>query len=133
MTQLKQAKNGIITNEMKQVAETEGIESSKIMKGIAAGRIVITKNIEKDIRAIGIGEGLRIKINSNIGTSEDLENLELELEKARVSEKYGADTLMDLSTGGNLELIRQKIVNSISIPLGTVPIYQAAVKSVNET
>ncbi len=127
---MKEAKNGIITDEMKQVAQKEGIDPEKIMKGIARGRIVITKNINKDIPALGIGEGLRIKINSNIGTSEDLVNLDLEIGKARVSEKYGADTLMDLSTGGDLENIRRVIIENITIPLGTVPIYQAAVESV---
>ncbi|MHC1592135.1 MAG: phosphomethylpyrimidine synthase ThiC, partial [Candidatus Helarchaeales archaeon] len=130
MLQMKEAKNGTITDEMKQVAEKEGIDPEKIRRGIANGRIVITKNINKEIPALGIGEGLRIKINSNIGTSEDLVDLELELEKARVSEKYGADTLMDLSTGGDLESIRRAIIKEITIPLGTVPIYQAAIECV---
>lgn len=130
MTQMKEAKAGTLTDEMKQVAQAEKIDAQKILRGIARGRIVITKNVNRSIPALGIGDGLRIKINSNIGTSEDLVDVELELEKAHISEKYGADTLMDLSTGGDLEAIRRKIIESVSIPIGTVPIYQAAVENV---
>ncbi len=127
MADAKQLK---LTEEMKFVAEVENLEPGIIMKGIANGRIIIPRNIKRKFNPIGIGEGLRIKINANIGTSADVADVDLEIRKAQISEKYGADTIMDLSTGGDLDAIRKKILGAVNIPLGTVPIYQAAIECV---
>ena len=135
MTLVSSAKRGIITEEMKHVALKEKMSPEFIRDGIAEGRIVITKNKRRETAPLGIGEGLFIKINANIGSSRYIFNLENELEKARVAVKYGADTLMDLSTGRteqDLKEIRTKILKEISIPLGTVPIYQTALRALEK-
>jgi phosphomethylpyrimidine synthase len=127
---MKAAKMGQITEEMKTVAKGEGESPEKICKRVAAGSVVITRNIErKNVVPIGIGQGLRTKINANVGTSADLCDLDLEVEKAKIAIKYGADTVMDLSTGGDLDEIRGSILNSINVPIGTVPIYQTAIEA----
>ncbi len=130
MTQMKLARNGKITQEMKAVADAESIEAEKIRKGIASGRIVIPKNAKRgDIPPVGIGEGLQVKVNANIGTSTDFASIRDEIDKAKIAVKYGADTIMDLSTGGDLEKIRKEIMK-IPVPLGTVPIYQAGTEAI---
>ena len=128
-TQMDLARSGQISEEMKIVSREENVDTSLIQRGISAGRIVITKNVKRDTKPLAIGENLRIKVNSNIGSSEDLVDIELEMEKARISEKFGAHTVMDLSTGGNIDEIRRKIIDSIAIPIGTVPIYQVAIET----
>ncbi len=131
MTQMSLAHQGKITDEMRAVAEDEGLAPEEIRKGVAEGTIVIPKNIKHKLqRPIGIGKGLRTKVNANIGTSTDYINLEEELKKARVSWEAGADTIMDLSTGGDLDKIRRRILEKSPIPLGTVPIYQAAIETI---
>ncbi|MBN2695253.1 phosphomethylpyrimidine synthase ThiC [bacterium] len=125
-TQMYYAKQGIITPEMEAVAESEYLEPSFVCNEVAIGRMVIPANINhKNISPIGIGINARTKINSNIGNSSVSSNIESELEKLYASIKYGADTVMDLSTGGDIDLIRQKIIDASTIPIGTVPIYQA--------
>ncbi|MHA1382428.1 MAG: phosphomethylpyrimidine synthase ThiC [Candidatus Helarchaeota archaeon] len=131
MTLISEAKQHKLTEEMKFVAKKEGLGPGVIMRGLANGRIIIPRNVNREFDPIGIGEGLRIKINSNIGTSADVVDIDLEIKKAQISEKYGADTIMDLSTGGNLDDIRKKIIDAINIPIGTVPIYQAAIENVS--
>lgn len=127
MTQIDHAKRGEITPLMKTVAEDEGLSPEYIRNGVASGTIVIPSNSKNHSkRCIGIGKGLRTKVNANIGTSPDIINIESELKKAHIAEKYGADTIMDLSTGGNLSHIRRKIKGAFSGPLGTVPIYEIA-------
>jgi phosphomethylpyrimidine synthase len=127
MTQLEFAKQGKITDEMFFVAEIEGKKPEEIRELVASGRVIIPRNINhKNLEKFcGIGEGLKVKINTNIGTSYDYINIEEEIEKAKVAIEYGTDTLMDLSTGGDLKLIRQKILEICTVPLGTVPIYEA--------
>lgn len=125
---MKDAKRGKITNEMKKVCEKEGVPIERVLKGVASGRIVIPNNAEREIEPVGIGEGLRVKVNANVGTSMDFQELEVELEKAKVAVEYGADTLMDLSTGGDIDKIRREILK-IPVPIGTVPIYQAVVET----
>ena len=133
MTQKIKAQEGVITKEMAIVASEEGVSSEWLRENIASGRIVIPANRNhKGLRPIGIGEGLRIKVNTNLGTSSDHIDLEEELKKLKVSIQAGTDTVMDLSTGGNLEAIRREILKHASIPLGTVPIYQAAVEAVTK-
>jgi len=128
-TQLEYAKRRTITEEMKEIASAEGFTSAYVMRGVAHGRIVVTKNLGRDIPPLGIGEGLRIKVNANIGTSKDFCDVEKELEKARVAQEAGTDTLMDLSTAGDIDAIRRRILKETKIPLGTVPIYQAAIEA----
>jgi len=131
MTQMKDARKGRITEEIKQVSEKEGIAVEKVLKGVASGRIVIPYNLKRDIEPVGIGAGLRIKVNANIGTSMDFPDPESEVEKAKVAVAAGADTIMDLSTGGDIDNIRREMLK-IPVPLGTVPIYQAAVGVTNQ-
>jgi len=128
-TQLEYAKRRKITEEMQKIASDEGLTPDYIMRGVAQGRIVVTKNLRREIHPLGIGEGLRIKVNANIGTSKDFCDVEKELEKARVAQEAGTDTLMDLSTGGDIDAIRRMILKEIKVPLGTVPIYQAAIEA----
>jgi phosphomethylpyrimidine synthase len=130
MTQKIKAQEGVITKEMAIVAREEEVSSEWLRENIASGRIVIPANRNhKSLHPIGIGEGLRIKVNTNLGTSSDHIDLEEELKKLKVSIQAGTDTVMDLSTGGDLEAIRGEILKHASIPLGTVPIYQAAVEA----
>jgi len=129
LTQLEQAKKGQITDEMKYVSEKEGIEIIKLLKRVAKGQIVIPKNFTSDSIPLGIGKGLKTKINANVGSSSELENVEWEVEKALTAVKFGSDTLMDLSTGPNFKEVRKAIMKEVNIPIGTVPIYEAAVKS----
>ena len=129
MTQMKEAKKGNITEEAKIVAKSENINVQKLIKLIAEGKIVIPKNINSNSKACGIGNGLKTKINANIGSSSKMEELSLEVEKAKVAVKYGADAVMDLSTGENLKEFRKAIISAIDVPIGTVPIYEAAVSS----
>ena len=128
-TQLEYAKRHKITEEMKEIASDEGLTPAYIMRGVAQGRIVVMKNPRREITPLGIGEGLRIKVNANIGTSKDLCDVEKDLEKARAAQEAGTDTLMDLSTGGDIDAIRRRILKETKVPLGTVPIYQAAIEA----
>lgn len=128
-TQLEYAKRRKITEEVKKIASDEGLTPEYVMRGVAQGRIVVAKNLRREITPLGIGEGLRIKVNANIGTSKDFCDIEKELEKARVAQEAGTDTLMDLSTGGDIDAIRRRILKETKIPLGTVPIYQAAIEA----
>lgn len=128
MTQLANAKQKVITEGMRIVAEQEKIPVETLMQDIAAGHTIITRSTLHDCRYIGIGKNLKIKVNSNIGTSNKSSELEAELQKLRASIKYGADTVMDLSTGGDIDFIRCKILEQSVIPVGTVPIYQVITK-----
>ena len=127
MTQLEIGRNNEVSNEMEIVAEKENIDVKKLMKEIADGKVVIpASKLHKNLNPIGIGEGLKIKVNANIGSSPDKADLDYELEKLRVSIEAKADTVMDLSTGGDIDKIRREIIKKSNIPVGTVPIYQAA-------
>jgi phosphomethylpyrimidine synthase len=127
MTQLELARKGKISHEMRICAEQEGVSSEYIRKGVEDGTIVVVRNRKHDtIAPLAIGKGLRTKINANIGTSKDRADLDLELQKVRVSESAGADSIMDLSTGGDIGMIRKEIIKASNVVIGTVPIYQAA-------
>jgi len=129
MTQLEKARNNKITKEMEFVARTENIDVNELKNKISQGKVVIPASIlHKNLNPIGIGESLSIKVNANIGSSPDKAQLEYELEKLRVCIDAKADTVMDLSTGGDIDLIRRKIIKNSNIPVGTVPVYQAACK-----
>ncbi|MHA1274871.1 MAG: phosphomethylpyrimidine synthase ThiC [Promethearchaeota archaeon] len=129
---MKFAKDGKITEEMKIVAEKEKVDPEFIRRGLANGRIIVPKSNIREIEPIGIGEGLLVKINANIGSSKKVCDIEKELEKAKIAVKYGADTVMDLSTGvteKDVIKIRRKILEEIKVPIGTVPIYQSALRA----
>jgi len=133
MTQLEAAKRGKITPEMERVAADERRTPEEIRALVAAGRVVIPCNKRrKATRICGIGETLHTKVNANIGTSEDFADHVKEVAKLKAAEGAGADTVMDLSTGGDLRAIRAIIVNESSITIGSVPIYEAAVKAARE-
>jgi len=121
------ARRGIATDEMIQVAKDEDVDIHFLISKVASGSIIIPKNNvrKQKIKVVGIGKGLRTKVNVNIGTSTLYQNLNEEISKAKVAVKYGGDTIMDLSDGGNLNLIREKLLEAAPITFGTVPIYQA--------
>ncbi|MDK2891756.1 phosphomethylpyrimidine synthase ThiC [Methanohalophilus sp.] len=125
MTIVEDAKRGEITEEMKIVAEAEGLEPEFIRRGIAAGRIVIPMTPYRDIKLCGIGEGLTTKVNASIGASSDIVDVDAEVEKAKAAEAAGADTLMELGTGGDFLEIRKKVCEAVSLSVGSVPLYQA--------
>lgn len=130
MTQLVKAKNKIITELMKQVAVKEGIEETILVDYIAQGKVVIPANINhKNLKPIGIGKDLRVKVNANIGNSKLRSSLKEELEKLKVAIEAGADTVMDLSTGEGIDEIRTAIIENSPIPVGTVPIYQTVIEA----
>jgi len=127
MTQLEMARNNETSKEMELVAEKGNIDIKNLIKKIKEGKIVIpASKLHKNLSPIGIGEGLSVKINANIGSSPDKADLNYELEKLRVCVEEKADTVMDLSTGGDIDKIRREIIKNSKIPVGTVPIYQAA-------
>ncbi len=117
-----------MTTQIQQAAEYEGVDVNWLKDEIAAGRIVIPKNVNHDFQIRAIGNGLKTKINANIGTSGEHCNLPEELEKLDIAVKYGADAVMDLSTGGNLDVIRKEIIEHSPVAIGTVPIYAVMTK-----
>ena len=127
MTQKSEAVKGNITPEMEEVAKNENIDVNKLARLISDGKVVIPKNINSHAKACGIGEGLTTKINANIGSSSKIDDLDLEINKAKLAVEYGADAIMDLSTGSDLKLFRQKIMDAVDVIIGTVPIYEAGV------
>lgn len=130
MTQLEYARKGRITPEIKYISKQEGLGTKDLIKKIAEGKIVIPHNLlRKKTKPCGIGEGLRTKINANIGTSPDLKSIKDELKKLKVAIENGADTVMDLSMGGDLRRIRNTILKASPVPVGTVPIYEVAVNA----
>lgn len=133
MTQLEKARKGLITQEMKIAARAEKVAPEYIRQGLVDGTIVICRNIKHiAIKPLAIGLGLRTKINANIGTSKDHMDLSLEIKKLKIAVDAGADAVMDLSTGGNLAVIRKKVMKESTVAIGTVPIYQAAVKMIQD-
>jgi len=127
MTRIEIAKKGIITDEIREVASSEGIAAERLASDIAAGVTVVTRNANRTIKPLGIGKGLRTKVNANIGTSKDKISFDEEIEKLDVLVKYGADAVMDLSTGGPIKDLRRLLLGKSPIAVGTVPIYEAAI------
>ena len=127
MTRIELTKKGIITDEIKEVALSEGISPERLAADIAEGLTVIPRNINRNIKSIGIGKGLRTKVNANIGTSKDKVSFDDEMEKLDILVKYGADAVMDLSTGGPIKDMRRLLLSKSPISVGTVPIYETAV------
>lgn len=131
-TQLQNAKKGHVTKEMIHVAKDENVSPEWLCNEIAQGRIVIPKNINHDFPPRGIGFGLKTKVNANIGTSEKHCNLPEEIEKLQTALKYGTDSIMDLSTGGDLHMILNEMLKQSSVMVGTVPIYGVATRLLRE-
>jgi phosphomethylpyrimidine synthase len=133
MTQIEQAKKGNITKALKQVAEEEALSVEEVQKLVASGKVVIPLNPNHgDIHPVGIGSRLRTKVNVNIGSSMDFPDLESELEKTEVALRFKTDTIMDLSTGGDINQIRRNILDKAHIPLGTVPLYQVGIQAMEK-
>ena len=127
MTQMEQARKGQLTDQIRKIADIEGISSQKLLKRVATGKIVIPCNINRYTSPLGVGKGLTTKINANVGSSPELEDPQQEVKKALLAVEYGAHTVMDLSTGPRFREVRRAIMDSIKAPIGTVPIYQAGI------
>jgi len=132
MTQLELARKGVISPQMIQVAEQEKVEAEFVRCGVAEGTIVIPANVKhSNLVPCGIGQGLKTKVNANIGTSSDFGGIDTELEKLQVTIDAGADAVMDLSTGGDISAIRRAVITASPLPVGTVPIYQAGIEAID--
>ncbi len=126
-TQLRYARQGVVTEEMRYVAEQERLDADKVCAEVAAGHLIIPANIQHpELQPIGIGLATKCKINANIGNSALASGIEEELQKLKASVRFGADTVMDLSSGGDIVQIRERILRNSTVPIGTVPIYEAA-------
>ncbi|MBU1450657.1 MAG: phosphomethylpyrimidine synthase ThiC [Proteobacteria bacterium] len=122
---LQAAKAGRITPVMDKIAAQEGLSPETVRQEIARGRLVVPQNPNHDCRVVGIGHGLSTKINASIGTSTDLPDVAEEVAKALAAQEAGADTLMELSVGGDLDLVRREVLAAVDLPVGNVPLYQA--------
>ena len=132
-TQMQLAREGKITEAMKAVAAEENISAETIRAGVAKGVIAIPCNVNhKGLKPRGVGEGLRVKVNANIGTSSTYPDIAPELEKLAEAVKCGADAVMDLSTGSNIDVSRRQIIKHSPVMVGTVPLYQATVRAIRE-
>lgn len=129
MTRIDQAKKGNITDEVRETAKAEGLAPEALASDLASGFSVIARNPKHNIKPLGIGRGMTTKINANIGTSRDKLSFDDERAKLDVLEKFGADAVMDLSTGGRIKELRRLILEHSPLSFGTVPIYEAAVKA----
>ncbi len=128
-TQAALARRGIVTDLMRTVAADEGVPVEAIVAGLASGHIVIPANpAHRNLHPVGIGEGLKIKVNVNLGRSQTTSCLTEEVGKVGVALKYGADAVMDLSTGPDIDDVRAAVLEACPVPLGTVPVYQAIEK-----
>jgi len=127
VSQMHFARKGEITEEMSYVAKRENLPETLVMEEVARGRMIIPANINHtNLEPMAIGIASSCKVNANIGASPNASDVSEELKKLELAVKYGADTLMDLSTGGvNLDEVRTAIINASPIPIGTVPVYQA--------
>jgi phosphomethylpyrimidine synthase len=124
-TQIELAREGVITEPMTMVAEREGISGQYVREQVACGTIVIPWNHNRKPQAVGIGKGLATKVNASIGTSSDIVDYAAEVRKAKAAEVAGADTLMELSVGGDLDRVRREVIAAVNLPVGNVPLYQA--------
>ncbi|HEY6459495.1 MAG TPA: phosphomethylpyrimidine synthase ThiC, partial [Polyangiaceae bacterium] len=119
------ARQGVVTEEMAYVGAREKVEPTLVRDEVARGRMVIPANVaHANLEPMGIGIALACKVNANIGNSQVTSDVEGEIRKLKVSLKYGADTVMDLSTGGDIDVIRAAILANSPVPIGTVPVYQ---------
>jgi phosphomethylpyrimidine synthase len=126
MTRVEQAKQGNISEELRQVAAREGVKAEYLRQGVADGTVVIVRNRLRDFHPLAVGRKTRIKVNANIGTSSSRSDIKEEIEKMRTAVQHGADAIMDLSTAGDLAKIRQSIIKQCPVAVGTVPLYEMA-------
>jgi len=131
MTRMEKAKNNEVTNEFRELARIEHTTEEIILDGISKGEITLCNSEVRKIKPVAIGSGLRIKVNANIGTSSDASSIDGEVEKALCAVEYGADTIMDLSTGGDIPETRARILDAVKVPVGTVPIYEVSIWAKN--
>lgn len=132
-TQMQLARQGIITDAMRTVAQQEGVNEEFIRAGVAEGTIAICANKNhKNLTPRGVGQGLKVKVNANIGTSSSFPNIEPELVKLKAAVDAGADAVMDLSTGNNITASRRAIIENSTVMVGTVPMYQATVETIKK-
>ncbi|HNO08644.1 MAG TPA: phosphomethylpyrimidine synthase ThiC [Methanoregulaceae archaeon] len=129
MSLVDDARSGIVTEEMRTVARQEGVTEDFIRRGVAGGHITIPVSPYRDVKICGIGEGLRTKVNASIGTSTDIVDIAMEVKKAKAAERAGADTLMELSTGGDFVEIRKQVIANTTLSVGSVPLYQAFIEA----
>lgn len=133
MTIVQRLKKGEVDPVIRDISLSEKTEDSSLIDSIISGEVVIPKNIRRTIKKpCAIGKGLKTKINANIGTSPHHVKISEEIQKLHIAEKFGADTVMDLSTGGDITAIRRKILAESNIPVGTVPIYQVTQKYIEK-
>ena len=124
-TIIEEACKGNITPEMEEIAKNENLEAEYIREMIAQGKIIVPLNANRKSTLVGIGKGLATKVNASIGTSSDIIDIKVEVKKAKAAEECGADTLMELSVGGDLDTIRREVLAAVKLPVGNVPLYQA--------
>ncbi len=124
-TQIEIARDGNISPQMAAVAAEEHVSPDYVRLMVSEGKIVIPWNHNRKPKAVGIGKGLRTKVNASIGTSSDIIDYEAEVRKARAAQESGADTLMELSVGGDLDRVRREVIAAVDLPVGNVPLYQA--------
>ncbi len=124
-TQIEYARQGVVTPQMAAVAENEQVTPEYVRQMVAEGKIVIPWNHNRQPQAVGIGKGLRTKVNASIGTSSDIVDYAAEVSKAKAAQRAGADTLMELSVGGDLDRVRREVIGAVDLPVGNVPLYQA--------
>jgi phosphomethylpyrimidine synthase len=133
MTQISEAQKGQVTPEIQTVAKNESHTTiHHVKKGVASGSIVIPSNPIHQPIPVGIGKGLRVKVNANIGTSREHCCIDEEIQKADIAQAAGAHAVMDLSTGGDLTAIRKKLLKIVKVPFGTVPIYQTGINAIDK-
>src|SRR5882757_5496198 len=126
VSQMHLARQGVITEEMEYIAKREKLEPELIRSEVARGRMVIPANINhRTLDPMAIGIASKCKINANLGNSAVASDVDQEVAKVQLAIKYGADTAMDLSTGGGIDPIRVAVIAASTVPIGTVPIYQA--------
>ena len=124
-TQIELAREGVVTPQMSAIAAEERVDAELLRANVAAGLVVIPGNSVRKPRAVGIGSGLRTKVNASIGTSSDIVDYDAEIAKALAAAESGADTLMELSVGGDLDRVRREVIAAVDLPVGNVPLYQA--------
>ena len=122
---IEDAIKGIITPEMEEIAKKEKVSGEYIREMTAEGKVIVPRNTQRKVVPVGIGKGLSTKINASIGTSSDIVEVAAEVKKAQAAEECGADTLMELSVGGDLDLLRREVLDAVNLPVGNVPLYQA--------